>query len=100
MKAKITAVVKLPVPGALDVDIRELFVSRNPFGASSTIRLPSDAMSYELGGEDGDIATLILTDIDLRGNHSEPSEQLTINFIDTFAPPKPGPLTVESTREG
>jgi hypothetical protein len=92
----------LPTPGAADVVSREISLSING-GEPTTQTLAGDATeSAEFDGQQGDIVTGSLVDIDdatPTPNRSEPSV-FELELTDTIAPPQPGEVGVRMVSEG
>lgn len=94
-------VLVLPAPGAADVVQRELVFSVAG-GEPVTQLLSGSALeSDEFSGNQGDIVTGSLVDIDdatPSPNRSEPS-LFELELVDTIAPPQPGQVGLKMTAE-
>lgn len=108
MSSKIRATVKLPPTSASDIKTRQLHVAfddRNVVLVNEKqispgpIALPADEVGFTIDGAIGTRASIFLIDIDQADNVSLPSSTLDITFAKTFAPPKPGPLVIDSEEE-
>ena len=91
----------LPAPGAADVVSRELTISVNG-GEPVTQTLPGSALeSEQFDGNQGEIVTGSLVDIDdatPTPNRSEP-RTFEVELKDTIAPPQPGEVGVKMLEE-
>lgn len=94
----LTFVLVLPEKSASDVESRELTVSVAG-GESQVFSLSGDeTTSQEFDGEEGDVVSGSLVDIDNAGNRSE-AREFSITLVDTIAPPQPGEVGVKVVSE-
>jgi hypothetical protein len=84
----------LPAPGAADVAVRKLSITEA--GAERVVDLAADALTAEFTVARDAAVSVKLADVDGSGNQSEWSEAAEFTALDTFAPPAPGPIGIES----
>lgn len=88
----------LPNPGASDVVARKLVVV-NGNNEPQQLDLPGDSMeTLEMEGQDNDVVSGTLEDIDDAGNVS-PAREFSFILTDTIAPPQPGEIGLVVTGE-
>ncbi len=84
----------LPAPGAADVATRKLSITEN--GTERVVDLAGDALAAEFTVARDAAVSVKLADVDGSGNASPFGEPVAFTATDTFAPPAPGPLTIEA----
>ncbi len=90
----------LPPAGASDVNQRELTVTVNGGDPPLARTYPGPVTeSDEWVFNDADHLTVVLVDVDGKGNRSQPSSAFNYDVIDDVAPPQPGELAVSSKRQ-
>lgn len=91
-------VLMLPAAGAPDVTERLCTVAIGANGPT-TWTLPGTAVeSDEMAGNDNDLVTGYLVDVDDANNHSEP-RSFSFTLADTIPPPRPGEIGLRITGE-
>lgn len=88
----------LPAPGASDVVARKLVVV-NGNNEPQQLDLPGDSLeTLEMEGQDNDVVSGTLEDIDDADNVS-PAREFSFVLTDTIAPPQPGEIGLVVTGE-
>lgn len=91
-------VLTLPPAGALDVVSRLVVVTVGTSDPQTFDLLGSDLVTPEMSGGDNDAVVGTLVDTDDAGNAS-PAREFSFVLVDTIAPPQPGEVGLQVTRE-